>query len=248
MFGSNTNFSGGTDFDPSQFGYKVEFNGNGSDFSDFFNMIFGNGTGFDFGQAFTSSGRGGRTYTTYTTGGSPFGSGYSTYGGAQTAPQQEIPSTIVKISVYEAYHGSQRLMTLGTGGNQIKVKIPAGIKDGEKLRIKTPNGAAQLKIEIEEDGEYSFKNGSLIQTLKIAPYQAVLGDKVKLTTIGGETIHLNIKPGTQSGRKLKVPGKGFRDRKGNVGDLLVSILIVIPENPSNKEITLYKELAQLHEV
>lgn len=48
-------------------------------------------------------------------------------------------------------------------------------------------------------------------------------------------------------KKVKVPGKGFRDRKGNVGDLLVNIMVVIPENPGEKEISLYKELAQLHE-
>ena len=245
-FGANTNFRGGTDFDPSQFGYQVNYQGNASDFSDFFNMIFGNGSGFDFGEAFTSTGRGGRTYTTYTTGGHPFGSRTS-YTSTAHPVEQEPPATPVKISIYEAYHGSQRLMTLGTGGTQIKVKIPAGIKDGEKLRIKTPNGTAHLKIEIEDDPVYSLKNGVLTQTLKIAPYQAVLGAKVKLTTLGGETIHLNIKHGTQSGRKLKVPGKGFRDRKGNVGDLLVNIMVVIPENPGEKEISLYKELAQLHE-
>ena len=209
-------------------------------------MIFGGG-GFDFGQAFSSGTRGGRVYTGYSAGSDPFGGGYASYGEPQRR-EQEAPATPVQISIHEAYNGSNRLMRLGAEGKQIRVKIPAGIKDGEKLRIKTPSGTAQLKIEIEEDGEFSFKNGVLIQNLRIAPYQAVLGAKVKLTTLGGETINLNIKPGTQNGKKLKVPGKGFKDRQGVCGDLLVNVTVVIPDAPGEEEINLYKELAKLHEV
>ena len=77
---------------------------------------------------------------------------------------------------------------------------------------------------------------------------AVLGGKVSFTTIDGSTISLNIKPGTQAGKKLKIPNKGFKDRKGNVASLIVNIVIVVPDNPSDKEISLYKELQKVHQI
>lgn len=227
-FGANANFSSGENFDPSRYGYTVNYGGNASDFSDFFNMIFGSG-GFGFSQ-------GKRTYSTSSTGGDPF-SGFSS--------QPQMYEGEVEISVYEAYHGTQRVMSLN-GTKQINVKIPAGIKNGEKIRIKSEN--VQIKVIVKDDAVYKLSGDTLTMNVNIAPYEAVLGGKVSFTSIDSSTISLNIKPGTQSGQKLKIPKKGFKDRHGNTGDLIVNIVITAPVNPSQKEIDLYKEIQKLHKV
>lgn len=228
-FGQSGNFSSGAHFDPSQYGYSVNYGGGASNFSDFFDMIFG-GNGIHFG------GFGGKKTRAN---GNPFGFGGST--------QYEAPlaQTELKISIYEAYHGAERaLMLQGDGQNrQINVKIPAGIKNGEKLRMK--NAGVEIRILTEDDAVYRFSDGNLVQKVKIAPYDAVLGGKVTFTTIDGSNISLNIKPGTQSGKKFKIPNKGYKDRKGVVGDLYVETVITIPDNLSEQEINLYRELQKL---
>lgn len=226
-FGADANFSSGENFDPSRYGYTVNYGTNASDFSDFFNMIFGSG-GFGFSQ-------GKRTYTS-STGGNPF-SGF--------ASQPQMFEGEAEISVYEAYHGTQRLMSLN-GTKQINVKIPAGIKNGEKIRIKSEN--VQIKITVKDDSVYKLSGDTLTMNVSIAPYEAVLGGKVSFTSIDASTISLNIKPGTQAGQKLKIPKKGFKDRHGNIGDLIVNIVITAPVNPTQKEIDLYKEIQKLHKV
>ena len=241
-FGASGNFSSGSQFDPSQYGYTVNYSGNASDFSDFFDMIFGNG-GFDFGNFNGASGG----YTTGRRTGNPFSGSFRS--SSSSRQFEQMPSAEVKIGVYEAYHGTERMMSLDDGSGhpkQIKVKIPAGIKSGEKLRMKS--AGVELKIIVEEDSVYKLDGGNIIQNVKITPYDAVLGGKVSFTAIDGSAINLNIKPGTQAGKKLKIPNKGFKDRKGNVGDLIVNIVIVVPDNATEKEITLDKELQKAHQI
>lgn len=225
-FGAGANFSSGENFDPSRYGYTVNYGTNASDFSDFFNMIFGSG-----GFGFTGSRR---AYST--AGGDPF-AGFSS--------QPQMLEGEVEISVYEAYHGTERMMSLN-GAKQIKVKIPAGIKNGEKIRIKSEN--VQLKINVKDDAVYKLSDSELTMNVNIEPYEAVLGGKVSFRSIDGSTISLNLKPNTQVGQKLKIPKKGFKDRHGNVGDLIVNIVIKTPVAPTQKEIDLYKEIQKLHKV
>ncbi|MBP3348947.1 MAG: J domain-containing protein [Clostridia bacterium] len=229
-FGAGGNFGNGAHFDPSQYGYKVEYGGGGTDFSDFFNMIFGSSGGFGFNGA----GAGGRAYG-YSAGADPFG-GY-------TAQQPEAQGE-AEISVLEAYNGTERMMQAGS--RQIKVKIPAGIKDGEKIRIKSEHVC--VKIKVTDDPTYKLVDEVLHMDVKIQPYEAVLGGKVAFNTIDGSAISLNVKAGTQAGQKFKIPRKGYKDRKGNVGDLIVSVVIDVPKSPSEEEIKLYKELQKLHSV
>ncbi len=226
-FGSNANFRGGADFDPSQYGYSASYGG-GGDFSDFFNMIFGSG----FGGARNSGGA--YSYS--------FGGGGNPFGGYATQPQ--MMEAEAEISVYEAYHGTQRALNLN--GRQINVKIPAGIKSGEKVRMKSEN--LQIKIKVKDDDIYKLTDSGLVMNVGIEPYRAVLGGKANFTAIDGSNISLNIKPGTSAGTKLKIPRKGFKDRKGNVGDLIILLYITAPKNPSQQEIDLYKEIQKLHEV
>ena len=241
-FGASGNFSSGSNFDPSQYGYNVQYGGNASDFSDFFDMIFGS-------HGFGGFSGGTKTYTTGSRRGSnPFSGGFS--GFSNTAQEsQYMQASDVAVSVYEAYHGTQRNLALkhpdGTTKN-ITLKIPAGIKNGEKLRMKSES--LEFKIVVENDDVYTLNGDKLTQNVKIAPYDAILGGKVTFTAIDGSNISLNIKPKTQAGKKFKIPSKGFRDRKGNTGDLFVNIVIVVPDNPTEKEISLYKELQKVHSI
>ncbi len=235
-FGASGNFSQGANFDPSQYGYSVNFGGGGSDFSDFFNMIFGGGAGGGFN--FSNFGRGAKQ-SYQTAGGNPFD------GFGQTAYEQPMAQAEAHISVYEAYHGTQRMFMLDTGNGQkqIEVKIPAGMKTGEKLRMKS--SGVEVKITVDPDDVYSLDGTKLTQNVKIQTYDAVLGGKATFTTIDGSSISLNIKPGTQSGKKFRIPSKGFKDRKGNVSDLIVNTVIVIPENISDEEKKLYEKLKEI---
>ena len=216
-FGSNANFGSGAHFDPSQYGYRVDYGGNSGDFSDFFNMIFGSG-GFGFQGSVNARG-----YT------------------QQQQPQYEAQASI---SVYEAYHGTTRALMMNN--ERIEVKIPAGIKDSQSVRLKSKG--ISVKVKVEDDNKYKLVDGVLNQTIGIAPYEAVLGGKVSFTAIDGSTVNINVKAGTQSGQKLKIPKKGFKDTKGNIGDLVVNIMIMAPTAPSQEEIELYKELQKLHRV
>ena len=240
-FGSGANFSNGQNFDPSQYGYGgggsyTYTSSEGGDFSDFFSAFFGGG-----GRASSSRSSSGFDI------GDLFGGGSS----RSREPQRQSYESELNITMDEAYHGADKKMTLNIGGENkpIDIKIPAGILPGKKLKVKGEkwgvNGDILFKINIIE-GRDTLDGLNINKRLDLFPDEAALGGKKVVDTFDGK-IKINIPKGISSGKKIRIPKKGFKDMKKNTGDLYVEINIIVPEKLTDEEIDLYKKLKAIRE-
>lgn len=133
------------------------------------------------------------------------------------------------------------------------VKIPAGIRDGEKIRLINQgkkgehggkNGDLLIKINIEQNKKFKIEGCILYTDLHITPWEAVLGARINVEGIDGiETVY--IPKGIQSGDKIRIQGKGYKDGKGGRGDLIAEVKIMIPNKPSEEEIAIYEKLKEI---
>ncbi len=132
----------------------------------------------------------------------------------------------------------------------LKVKIPRGVADGERIRLKgqgapgsgkAPAGDLYLHIRLVPHPLYDVEGHNLVLTLPLAPWEAALGARVTVPTLDGR-INLTIPPGTPAGKKLRVKGKGLPGR-GMTGDLLAVVKIVMPEQSGERVEKLWRELA-----
>ena len=133
----------------------------------------------------------------------------------------------------------------------IKVKIPADVKEGQKVRVKNEGkkdeygrkGDLYLIIHLK-DKEYKMDGSDLTKDIEITPSEAVLGTKKDIQTLHGK-IGIKIPPKTSSGQTLRLKDLGLPKKAGGFGNLNLHIKIVIPKNLSEKQIELYKKLAEL---
>jgi DnaJ-class molecular chaperone len=139
----------------------------------------------------------------------------------------------VTISLEEAAAGGARRVRLPTG-KEVDVKIPAGLADGKQIRLKGkgipgPGGAGDvlITVKIAPHAVFERDGADLRTTVPIALYEAVLGGKVRVPTLGG-AVELAIPPGTSGGRTFRLKGKGMTV-DGKAGDLLVTVSIALPE-------------------
>ncbi len=132
----------------------------------------------------------------------------------------------------------------------LKIKIPKGVVDGERIRIKgqgapgSKNGVAgdlYLHIRLVPHPLFDVQGHNLVLTLPLAPWEAALGTKVTVPTLAGK-ISLTIKPNTQSGQKLRIKGKGLK-AKATTGDLIAIAKIVLPETVNQQQHKLWQQLA-----
>ncbi len=143
--------------------------------------------------------------------------------------QPSRPTThALSVSLEEAYRGASRQLRIETPGNSktISVKVPKGIKPGTELRLRgqAPDGGdLYLKIELEPHAEFSIEGDSVMLTLPVSPWEAALGTTVPVRTLGG-TVNLKVPPNSQSGRKLRLKGRGLGG-----GDQIVTLKIVNPD-------------------
>ena len=133
------------------------------------------------------------------------------------------------------------------------VKIPEGIRDGEKIRLmgqgkKGSNGGKNgdlfIKIAIENSKEFKLYGSDLYTDLKLTPWEAVLGTRVDVKTIDGET-KVYIPQGIQSGEKIKIPSKGYKDGQGGRGDLVAEVKIMVPKTLNLEEKEMYEKLKEM---
>lgn len=157
----------------------------------------------------------------------------------------------MNISIDEAYHGTNKKMTLNIGGENkaVDIKVPAGILPGKKLKVKGEkwgvNGDILFKINLKS-GRDTLDGLNVNKKLNLFPYEAALGEKKLVETFDGK-IKINIPKGISSGKKIRIPKKGFKDMKKNTGDLYVEINIVVPEKLTDEEVELYKKLKEIRE-
>ena len=133
------------------------------------------------------------------------------------------------------------------------VKIPEGIRNGEKMRLigqgkqgvnGGKNGDLLIKIDIEDNEVFKLFGTELRTDLRLTPWEAALGTRVDVKTIDGET-KVYIPQGIQSGEKIKIPSKGYKDGKGGRGDLVAEVKIMVPKNLELDEKEMFEKLREM---
>jgi molecular chaperone DnaJ len=195
-------------------GARFQAGGQGAGFEDVFSNLFGGG-GFPQGG---------------------FG-GFGGFGGPQKGGDL---STTATIDFIDSINGSN--IKIRVGGDPITVRVPAGIQDCQKLKVKakgqpSPNGgpAGDLVVTVRVKSHPVFvRDGENLRvTVPVTFAEAVLGATIQVPTLGGEPVKLKITPGTPNGRTLRVKGKGvqFESRSG---DLLATVEVLVPAHVSKK--------------
>lgn len=232
-------------------GFEGSFEGG---FSDFFNAFFGG--------AAAGTGRGGRT--------------------AQRGPVkgEDIESEI-ELTLEEAYRGGTRSIRVsgsavcpecsgagirdrsfcprcgGTGSipdeKTLDVKIPAGVKEGSRIRLKdqggsglggAPKGDLFLKVRLRPHPVFKLKGDDIEVDATIRPDQAVNGARIPVQTLDG-TVNVKVPPGSRAGHKLRLRDKGYPGKNSLRGDQLVRLVIDVPTDLSDEEKELYRKLGEL---
>jgi molecular chaperone DnaJ len=172
--------------------------------------------------------------------GGMFGGGSSSYGTgfrAPTSPRKGADLTArTTLSFRDAVEGAT--VTLGTsGGGHITTRIPAGVKDGQKIRLRgkgqpgdagAPPGDLILTVTVDRHPVFGRDGDNLTVELPVTFAEAALGATVPVPTLDGDAVKVRIAPGTPSGRVLRVKGRGV-PRKGAPGDLLAKVTVVVPQ-------------------
>ncbi|MBZ4187773.1 DnaJ C-terminal domain-containing protein [Niabella beijingensis] len=206
----------GHPFEGGQYTYS---SGEEGDFSDFFSSLFGNAR---------SEGRSGTRFK---------GQDYR---------------AAVTLNLSDAYRTHQQTFTVN--GKNIRITVPAGIENGQEIRIAGygapgvnggPNGDLYITFDIKNDTGFVRKGNDLYTHVSLDLYKAMLGGEETIDTMGGK-VKLSVAPETQNETKVRLKGKGFPvyKQEGVFGDLYVTYQVQLPKNLSEKEKTLFKELAQ----
>jgi DnaJ-class molecular chaperone len=136
----------------------------------------------------------------------------------------------------------------------LDVTIPAGVRDGTVLRLAGqgepgtgggPTGDLLVHIRFRPHPRFTVEGTDDLTTeLPIAPWEAVMGARVPVETLDG-SVDLSIPAGSQTGRKLRLRGRGLKRRDGGSGDLYVRMKVVVPTHPSAEERELFQQLAKV---
>lgn len=144
--------------------------------------------------------------------------------------------------------------TLTVNGKNIRITIPAGVENGQTIRIKGyggpgandgPSGDLYIKFIIENDPTFRRSGNDLYTSVDLDLYKAILGGEIMIDTLSGQ-VKVMIKPETQNNTKIRLKGKGFPVYKndGQFGDLIVTFSIKVPTNLTEKQKELFTELAK----
>jgi curved DNA-binding protein len=171
----------------------------------------------------------------------------------QTSFNGQNLSGDVTISLEEAYHGTSRILELN--GQKLRIQTKPGIENGQILRIPgkgTPGhnggqaGDLYLTIHIEPHYLYERHASNLEQTVKIDLYTAILGGKTKVHTFTGDLM-VTIPEGTQTGRSLRLKGKGmpYYGKENLYGDMIIKTEVVLPAHLNEEQKQLLKKMRDL---
>ncbi len=210
---------------------------------------FGN-QGFGGGQGFGGFG-----------GGDDFSDIFDSYFGGRTGGRSNMYrgndlNASISLPLSSIYEDQKQVINVD--GNKIRMTIPAGVKDGQTIRIKGkggkgvnggPNGDLYITFKLINDTEFNRVGNNLHKTISLDLYTAVLGGEVTIEDFTGKKVKLKIKPGTQNDAKAKLSGKGFPvyQQKGKYGDLIVKYKIKIPTHLSSEQKELFEKLQKISE-
>ena len=219
-------------------GVRMEFNGDGSGFSDFFQTIFGQMGGQGGGFS-----------------GDIFGRGSSRASRASRGQDSEVRLTLSLEDVLSA--PTKRKITLKgqSGPRTIDVNLPRGIREGSKLKLRGQgsagrnggeNGDLYVVVHIDNAGRYEIDGYDLTTSVNVMPWDAVLGGVANVQTPEG-AVKVKIPSGAQPGTRLRLHGRGLPMRGGDLrGDLFAKIEITMPTEISSRERDLWEQIKGLH--
>ncbi|MES2060969.1 MAG: J domain-containing protein [Bacteroidota bacterium] len=199
---------------------------------------FGGGNGGDFSDFFNSM-----------FGGGPPGSGGGR--GQQRYRGQDMNASL-QLNLRDILESKKQTITVN--GKNIRLTIPAGIADGQTIKIAghggpgsngAPAGDLYIKFAIPDDAEFKRVGNDLYRSINLDLYTAVLGGEITADTITGK-VKLKVAPGTQMGTKVKLKGKGVPvyKKEGQFGDLYLTYNVQLPTNLTEKQKELFEELAK----
>ena len=175
----------------------------------------------------------------------------------QKSPKKgENIETEITVSIFEAFYGMEKKIALRTIDGKMRefnVKIPAGIRNEEKIRLMGQgkpgenggkSGDLLIKIHIENEKKFKLNGIDIYTDLYITPWEAALGTKLNINSID-EEILLYIPQGTESGENICLKGKGYLNGRGGRGDLFVNVQIMIPKSITEKEKTIFEQLREI---
>jgi curved DNA-binding protein len=157
------------------------------------------------------------------------------------------------LSVDEAYRGGKRSITISgpDGPRTLDVTIPMGVTDGQRIRLAGQGGQGTggagagdlyLVVRLAPHPRYRVEGRNVYVELPLAPWEAALGTTVAVDTPVGEA-KVRVPPGTSSGRRLRLRGRGLPNPRGTAGDLFAEVRIMVPASLTDDERRLFEELA-----
>jgi curved DNA-binding protein len=158
---------------------------------------------------------------------------------------------VAQLSLDEVCHGTQ--VTLERPGGNVRIRVPKGVVDGERLRIPGRGGPGSgggadgdlyLHIQLLPHPLFRPVGHDLYLELPLTPWEAALGAQIEIPTLDGR-VTVTVKPGSQAGQKLRLAGKGLPQRGEGAGDLYGVLQIVVPREISEREQELYRELGKV---
>jgi len=173
--------------------------------------------------------------------------------GRQVKYRGEDYTTEIHLDLIDAYKTHKQ--TLSVNGNNIRITIPAGVENGQIIKISGhggpgvnggPNGDLYITFTVANHPTIKRLGNNLFCNVELDLYTAVLGGEITIDTLDGK-VKLKVKPETQQGTKVNLKGKGFPVYKneGQFGDLQVTYAIKIPTNLTDKQKILFEELAKI---
>lgn len=215
--------------------YEESKRANGSVFSDFFNMFFGNIKEDKIEEKTESKIK---------------------------KKDKKVPikgeniETAINVSIEDAFYGNSKKISLRTVDGNMKtfdVKIPAGIRENEKIRLVGQgksginggtNGDLFIKINIEPNKRFKIKGYNIYTELFLTPWEAALGTRANVVGIDEES-NIYIPGGVQSGENITIKGKGYKDSKGGRGDLIANIKVMVPQKLTEEEKEIFIKLKEV---
>lgn len=174
----------------------------------------------------------------------------------KTACKGENVETEIDISIEDAFRGKEQSIGVRTVEGKLKkfkVQVPAGIQNNEKIRIVGQgkpgidggkNGDLFIRVKIKDDDRFCLEGYDLKTNLYLTPWEAALSTKVTINGIN-EDVSVYVPAGIQSGEKIEIENRGYKDGKGGRGKLILDTKIMIPKKPNEEEMKLFKEFEKM---
>lgn len=165
------------------------------------------------------------------------------FGGAQQQHAPDMDAGQLEVTLEEAYTGIKRRINVSERGRQrvVDVQVPAGVADSQVLRVGGIGSALLFRVRVRPHAVYNLSGKDVQVDLPLAPWEAALGAKVSVPTLGGQ-VEVTIPPGAQSGQKLRLRGRGLPGSPA--GDQIVMLKIVTPPAQTAQAREAYERMRQ----